>query len=167
MVGFLFKNTELFFFFFFWNVFVFELKCSWHGELHTIPALMSDNYICLNLDLSVSFNQVPLLQSQHVGQRAVYLPIASFQKCKVDLPLFQRSCRGLCHIWSNPALPCSLFSDVARCLAKSFSVCMLWVNELFNTLVPFKWFEYSDILCYQSMCSNIPCAPSRYVVTPL
>lgn len=78
--GFLFENQlivsvvwgKMFFFFilFFspWNkiaiwssspLYLQELKYPWHGEVHMIPTLISDNYICLSLDLSDSFNQMP------------------------------------------------------------------------------------------------------------
>lgn len=98
-------------------------------------------------------------------KRAVYLPTASLSKCKVDLPLLPRNCPGLCHSWSNSALPCSLSSDAAQCLAKPVNVCMVWGNELFNTLVPLNDLNVQKF-CVINSC-NISCAPSRYADTPL
>ncbi len=62
-----------------------------------IQTLISDNYICLSLDLSDSFNQMPSLKSQHVEQKAVYV-CGEPLKCKVGLPLLSRSCAGLCQV---------------------------------------------------------------------
>lgn len=98
-------------------------------------------------DLSGSFNRAPLQRSQHAGQKGLLVSEVSLLKLKVCL---SRQSPGLCLIWSHPiVLPWPSKCSMLWCHTGRPNVCVALGHEYFRQLVPFKWFECSDILRYQ------------------
>ena len=124
-----------------------------------IPTLISDNCICLSLDLSDSFNPTPQLQSQHAHKR-LFTSVASLKNVRLVLHCFQGAVLVFVTFDPLPALPGSGSANVAWCVAKSHVVCAAWQHELFKKLVILNDLDVRTS-CVINRC-NIPCAPSRY-----
>lgn len=122
------------------------------------PTLISDNCICLSLDLSDSFNQMAQLQSQHAHKR-LFTSASSLKNVRLVLHCFQGAV--LITFDPLPALPGSCSAYVTWCIAKSH-VCAVWQHELFKKLVILNDLDVRTS-CVINRC-NIPCAPPDMLI---